>query len=79
MSEQMQGNADAREARENPPPNLGAYFLTVGLVTIAFGSIFSLVFSGAVTLILLAVVGGVAIISVVAGVYTDTNLLFPPS
>lgn len=79
MSQQVDVDTDAREFREDRPPNLGAYFLTVGLVSIAFGSIFSLVFSGIVTLLLLAVVIAVALISVVAGLYTDRDLLFPPS
>ena len=39
---------------------------------------FSIVFSPTVTLVLLAVVSVVAIVSVVTGLYSDTNLRFPP-
>jgi hypothetical protein len=77
MNQQIDVDMDARETRDDPQPNLGAYFLTVGLVSIAFGSVFSLVFSGIVTLLLLAVVIGVAIISVAAGLYSESDLLFP--
>ena len=74
--QQMDVESGARETRDEQP-NLAAYFLTVGLVTIAFGSVFSLVFSGIVFVLLLAVVVVVAIISVAAGLYSDRNLLFP--
>jgi heme/copper-type cytochrome/quinol oxidase subunit 4 len=77
MSQQQNVATDTAEAREKSQPNLAAYFLTVGLVTIAFGSVFSLVFSGTVTLVLVAVVIAVAIISVAAGLYSDSDLLFP--
>lgn len=77
MSQQQNVATDTAEAREKSQPNLAGYFLTVGLVTIAFGSVFSLVFSGTVTLVLVAVVIAVAIISVAAGLYSDSDLLFP--
>lgn len=77
MTEPHEAEIDAPETQEQTPPNLGAYFLTVGLVTIAFGAIFSLVFSGLVAALLLAVVVVVAVVSVGAGLYTDSELLFP--
>jgi hypothetical protein len=77
MSEQHEAEIDAPETQEARPPNLAAYFLTVGLVTISFGSVFSLVFSGLVVVLLLAVVVLVGLVSVAAGLYSDSELLFP--
>ena len=77
MNPPRDAELDARATQDDEQVNLGAYFLTVGLVSISFGAVFSLVFSGIVALLLLAVVVGVAIISVAAGLYTDTDLLFP--
>jgi fatty acid desaturase len=77
MNPPRDAELDARATQDDEQANLGAYFLTVGLVSISFGAVFSLVFSGIVALLLLAVVVGVAIISVAAGLYTDTDLLFP--
>ena len=77
MSQPRDAELDARGAQEDEQANLGAYFLTVGLVSISFGAVFSLVFSGIVAVLLLAVVVAVAVISVAAGLYTDTDLLFP--
>ncbi|AWB26962.1 hypothetical protein [Halococcoides cellulosivorans] len=59
------------------PSNTGAYLLTVGMVTIAFGALFTLVFSDLVALLLVGAVAVVALISVAAGLSTDSNLLFP--
>ena len=77
MNPPRDAELDARATQDDEQVSLGAYFLTVGLVSISFGAVFSLVFSGIVALLLLAVVVGVAIISVAAGLYTDTDLLFP--
>lgn len=77
MTETPDADVETAVTQEEERPNLGAYFLTVGLVSIAFGSVFSLVFSGVVALLLLAVVIGVAVISVAAGFYSGTDLLFP--
>lgn len=77
MTEHTGADPEAGERTADDRQNLGAYFLTVGLVTIAFGSVFTLVFSGIVVALLLAVVVGVAIISVSAGLYSDSKLLFP--
>lgn len=71
------GNGSVQSTETEGVPNLAAYFLTVGLVSISFGSVFSLVFSGIVGLLLLGVVVGVALLSVAVGFYTDNNLLFP--
>lgn len=78
MSEQHELEIDAPANPEARPPKLGASVLTVGLVTIAFGSVFSLVGQGPVAVLLLAVVSLVAIVSGVAGFYSDSELLFPP-
>jgi Flp pilus assembly protein TadB len=77
MSEQQEAETSGPEAQEAGTPNLAAYFLTVGLVTVAFGSVFSLVFSGLVAVLLIAVVALVALVSVAAGLYSDSELLFP--
>lgn len=77
MSQPRDAERDARVAQGDERANLGAYFLTVGLVSISFGSVFSLVFSGVVAVLLLAVVVGIGIISVAAGFYSDSDLLFP--
>lgn len=79
MTEQQEADVDTPLAAEEERVNLGAYFLTVGLVSISFGSVFSLVFSGVVAVLLLAVVVLVAIVSLAAGFYSDTDLLFPDS
>jgi len=75
MSQQSTART-ASDARD-PPQNLGAYLLTVGMVTIAFGALFTLVFSDLVALLLVGAVAVVALISVAAGLSTDSNLLFP--
>jgi hypothetical protein len=77
MSQPRDADKNPGVAQGEPQTNLGAYFLTVGLVSIAFGSVFSLVFSGVVAVLLLAVVVGIAILSVAVGFYSDSELLFP--
>lgn len=56
-----------------PEQNFGAFMLTVGAVTIAFGSVFLLVVPGDVGNFLIAIVAGVTVLSLVIG-FTLNNV-----
>ncbi|MEF8777600.1 MAG: hypothetical protein V5A36_01680 [Natronomonas sp.] len=57
----MSGN----EAPSEAPQNIGAYLLIIGMVTVAFGSVFRFTFSAAIGRFLLIAVGVVALVSLV--------------
>lgn len=57
----MKNNETPSEA----PQNAGAYLLIIGMVTVAFGSVFQFTFSAAIGQFLLIAVGVVTLVSLI--------------
>lgn len=55
----------SNEAPGEAPQNIGAYLLIIGMVTVAFGSVFRFTFSAAIGRFLLIAVGVVTLVSLV--------------